>query len=113
MKGHWERGNTYDHLEGFLSPFLRRQRIKVAREHPNGQVLDYGCGIGQLADLVDVRNYTDADFDEQALTIARRKYPDAKFITVDQLVADPSVRFDTVVGLAILELVEDPAGFFC
>jgi 2-polyprenyl-3-methyl-5-hydroxy-6-metoxy-1,4-benzoquinol methylase len=40
-------------LTAWLSPALRRQRLRVARMFvASGQVLDYGCGIGALADLV-------------------------------------------------------------
>jgi len=45
------------------------------------------------------------------LSSAKIKYPDAEFLTVDQFIATADIKFDTVVGLAIIEHIKSPIDF--
>ena len=90
--------------EGLLSPFLRECRIKATSPFLRGCVLDIGCGAGSLASLVDPELYYGFDYDEESISIARRRFPRHKF----QMEMPKPASFDTVVSLAVIEHVPQP-----
>jgi 2-polyprenyl-3-methyl-5-hydroxy-6-metoxy-1,4-benzoquinol methylase len=94
--------------EGLLSPYLRRLRLAAARDFLRGRVLDIGCGTGALAELVDSPAYVGFDIDHECVAIARRRSPGHRF---EFCLPPESERFDTVVSLAVIEHVADPAQF--
>lgn len=93
--------------EGILSPFLQRQRLLAARPHLKGRVLDFGCGSGAMASLVAADSYLGIDRDETSLARARNSFGTHRFSGA----VDHNERFDSVVSLAVIEHMEDPAGF--
>jgi 2-polyprenyl-3-methyl-5-hydroxy-6-metoxy-1,4-benzoquinol methylase len=93
--------------QGWLSPFLRRRRIAAVLPHLRGKILDYGCGSGALAQHVPADRYVGVDVDEASLRVARDRCPGHRFF----LEPPTGERFDTVVALAVIEHVPDPAGF--
>lgn len=100
-----------DNLDGFFSPFLRRQRLQAALPHISGAVLDFGCGIGLLCPHVDVTGYVGVDISGMALAEARRHHPTARFMTPDGIGDLGEQKFDTVAALAVVEHLPDPASF--
>lgn len=94
--------------EGLLSPFLRKQRIKAVLPYLNGTVLDYGCGSGELAQHLKIDQYSGTDIDELSLTLARNKHPKYNFLST---IESTYLKFDTVVSMAVIEHVKDPALF--
>lgn len=94
--------------EGLLSPFLRAQRIKAVKPHLRGKVLDYGCGSGALAMERGPGEYVGFDIDESSLSEAESGFPEHKFVGSLAGLGDD---FDTVVSLAVIEHVQDPAAF--
>lgn len=93
--------------EGKLSPFLRGKRIAAALPHIRGRVLDYGCGSGALAEHVDPDLYLGYDPDEQSVKLAWRLRPAHQFT-----ITPPGPgEFNTVVALAVLEHIGEPARF--
>ena len=91
---------------GILSPWLRKQRIKIVALYLGNKILDYGCGIGALAEICRGKGYLGVDIDKESIDIARRQYPDLQFaynIPVDE-------QFDTVVMLAVIEHIKEPIG---
>lgn len=94
--------------QGRLSPWLRDQRIKAVRAYLTGRVLDYGCGGGALAAHVRVDKYLGYDPDAEAVFTARRDWPTHKFVTEPPT---PAGEYDSVVCLAVLEHVHNPAAF--
>lgn len=92
--------------QGLLSPFLRNRRIKMAHSFIEGSVLDLGCSTGYLAPLCQVSGYWGMDIDEDALSIARQKYPGYRFSS--ELPTDQ--KFQTIVALAVIEHVKNPEG---
>jgi 2-polyprenyl-3-methyl-5-hydroxy-6-metoxy-1,4-benzoquinol methylase len=100
-----------DNLDGMLSPFLRRQRMRAAAPYLKGRTLDFGCGIGLVCDLVGAENYVGVDVDERVLEIGKQRYPGATFLTVDEYAKSEVGEFDRVSGLAIIEHLPDPKSF--
>ncbi|RWK09368.1 class I SAM-dependent methyltransferase [Mesorhizobium sp.] len=100
-----------DNLDGLLSPFLRKQRMGAAAPFIGGRVLDFGCGIGLVCDMVDANKYAGVDIDARVIEIARSRNPNGRFYTLDQMDSLEGEVFDTVVGLAIIEHLPDPLRF--
>lgn len=95
--------------EGLFSPYLRKQRIKAAKDFILGNVLDVGCGIGEVANLVSADYYFGVDIDDDSLMIARQRHPEHCF----QYALPPTnMFFDTIIVLAVIEHVSDPYVFF-
>jgi len=92
--------------EGLLSPWLRRKRIAVALPYLRGDILDVGCGSGALAEHCTAGRYTGFDVDAESLAIASRDWPQHAFAA--EL---PNGAFDTIVSLAVIEHIADPAEF--
>jgi 2-polyprenyl-3-methyl-5-hydroxy-6-metoxy-1,4-benzoquinol methylase len=100
-----------DNLDGYLSPFLRKQRMQAAKPYVTGRVLDFGCGIGLVCEWVREEDYVGVDIDERVLEIARKRHTRARFLTPDRMDAIAGETFDTLVGLAIIEHLPDPRSF--
>ncbi|SCC79449.1 class I SAM-dependent methyltransferase [Saliniramus fredricksonii] len=96
--------------EGLFSPFLKNQRIRAARPHLSGRVLDVGCGSGSLAELVEPDRYLGVEIDSASMTIARQLFPAHRFVGE---LPPPGENFDTVVALAVIEHVPHPGQFLC
>ena len=87
-----------------FAPFLRARRLRMARPYLRGRVLDYGCSSGALADLCRPGAYLGVDTSEEALEVARARHPRYEFANK----VSEHERFDVIVGLAVLEHVDDP-----
>jgi 2-polyprenyl-3-methyl-5-hydroxy-6-metoxy-1,4-benzoquinol methylase len=92
---------------GMLSYWLVRRRQRAVRCHLKGRVLDFGCGVGTLAEICDPARYLGVDVDPRKIEIARKERPAYRFETS----VGASERFDTVAALAFIEHVHDPAGY--
>jgi len=91
--------------EGLLSPYLRRKRLQAAAPHIKARTLDFGCGSGALAALVDCKFYLGVDIDSFSLDRAHTWYPEHTF---SNELPQSSEEFDTVVSLAVIEHMADP-----
>lgn len=69
-------------------------------------VLDLGCGNGRLTEVTDgaKARYTGADISEKLIAIAKKKYPDHKFIVLsgDSTLPFNDGQFTKVLCLAVL-----------
>jgi 2-polyprenyl-3-methyl-5-hydroxy-6-metoxy-1,4-benzoquinol methylase len=111
-----------DQLTGLLSPLLRSRRVAAVGPFlDQGNLLDIGCGTGELARDVDSSRYLGVDKDEESIAIAQRKFPAHRFLTLAEFSnlnalsiqvstgSSANVRdFDQIVGLAVIEHVDDP-----
>jgi 2-polyprenyl-3-methyl-5-hydroxy-6-metoxy-1,4-benzoquinol methylase len=93
-----------DQASGILSPWLRKHRIKAVKPYLQGKILDYGCGIGTLADICSDKAYMGVDIDEESIRIATGKHPGLTFST--ELPGDE--LFDIIVMLAVIEHIKEP-----
>ncbi|MEE3165644.1 MAG: class I SAM-dependent methyltransferase [Pseudomonadota bacterium] len=89
--------------EGILSPFLAKKRMIKVLPFLNGSVLDYGCGVGDLSEVVD-KDYVGFDIDNQSLSIANQRYPNKIFI--NELTSEH--KYDTIIMLAVIEHLDNP-----
>ncbi|HCJ51079.1 MAG TPA: methyltransferase type 11 [Gallionella sp.] len=94
--------------EGLLSPWLRRKRFEASAPYLKGRVLDFGCGSGAMAGHVDADNYLGVEIDEVSLQQARSGFPTHQFVSEPPEQAE---KFDSVISLAVIEHVSDPAEF--
>jgi len=105
--------------------------VAAARPHLRGTVLDWGCGaLAPLAGVVPPDRYLGVDANPGSVTSASRHHPDHRFVPVPPAPAGPPPgdgpatsgtpggvppgpegTFTTVVSLAVIEHVADPAGF--
>ena len=89
--------------EGILSPFLAKKRMSKVLPFLKGSVLDYGCGVGDLAEIVD-KDYVGFDIDNESLSIAKQRYPKKTFIS--ELPSEQ--KYDTIIMLAVIEHLDSP-----
>ena len=76
------------------------------RAENNEKVLDSGCGNGRYYELLKHTDYTGIDNSKELITIAKEKYPNAKFQVADSLnlpFADNS--FNQVYSIAVLHRI--------
>jgi 2-polyprenyl-3-methyl-5-hydroxy-6-metoxy-1,4-benzoquinol methylase len=93
--------------QGLFSPWLQKRRLAMASPWLSGRVLDYGCGSGALASMVDADRYVGYDIDATSIDHARRLHPRHVF-TQDAPMAE---SFDTVASLAVIEHMKQPDTF--
>lgn len=94
--------------EGIFSPYLRKKRLQKVAPYLQGKVLDFGCGTGGLATLVDHEQYLGVDRDQESIDQAQRLFPHHRFLSH---LPQPSQPFDTVVALAVIEHTKEPVEF--
>ena len=80
------------------------QRIKKAAPYLRGKILDYGCGIGSLAEICVTNDYIGVDIDGPSINIARMKNPRFRFETI----MPEGEHFDSIVLLAVIEHIKNP-----
>jgi 2-polyprenyl-3-methyl-5-hydroxy-6-metoxy-1,4-benzoquinol methylase len=99
-----------DQLTGLFTPFLRSRRIAEVRPSIGSRdLLDVGCGTGQLARYVNSARYVGVDRDEESIAIAQKEFPTHCFQTLTEFFASPmQTQFDQIVALAVIEHVDDP-----
>jgi 2-polyprenyl-3-methyl-5-hydroxy-6-metoxy-1,4-benzoquinol methylase len=78
-----------------------RARLQAARPYLEGQILDFACGHGQLAQFCDPAGYLGFDIDGRKIDIARAHFPGYQF----RQALPAGGRFDTVAALAFIEHV--------
>src|SRR5262249_29119817 len=90
---------------GLLSPALAGIRKKVVAPLLKGRVMDFGCGVGRLCDLIPVERFVGVDVDDEILAAARLKNPGYVFDNVRAL--EKLGDFNTIVAMAVIGYVDD------
>jgi 2-polyprenyl-3-methyl-5-hydroxy-6-metoxy-1,4-benzoquinol methylase len=99
-----------DRLKGVFSPWLRRRRFALVQQFIKaGQVVDYGCGIGLLANFIPPERYVGLDLDDLSLGKARQEFPTHRFFHLSEF--EPDKKFDTLIALAVIQYLPDPEQF--
>jgi len=111
-----EESGYYDESFGRLVSNERgianvKASLEQVAKYTEGSVLDLGCGVGYLADMIDDREYFGIDFSEFAIEWARCniRNPNARFCIGDLRDILAAEKFDTVVLVQVLEHLEEPA----
>jgi len=89
----------------------RRHKV-VSRWVAGNSVLDLGCGVSLVANMIDSREYLGIDFSQEAIDASRRicENPNATFLTGSVFDEDllPDRMYDTVIAVELLEHLDDP-----
>ncbi len=93
---------------GYLSKWLKEQRLKKIGPFVHGQVLDYGCGTGDLLAYCQPNSYIGYDLDEISIKTAQVKHPQHNFTVDFSSIQETRNKFDVVVMAAVIEHVESP-----
>ena len=97
-------------MAALLSSFLQRQRLNIAKPYIHGDVLDLGCGFGEITGLVPPSNYIGVDGQSKIVDWLKTNHPAYQFLCYnldnDQLFFDK--KFDTIVMLAVIEHLANP-----
>ncbi len=100
-------------ITGLLSPFLEERRLQKVLPHIHGErVLDYGCGYGKLASILNGKEYLGVDINEDVLLTARLRYQNNARVSFHSpsSLNDSDRIFDTIILSAVLEHLDDPIG---
>jgi len=105
--------NIYAHTG---APYLSKKRSYAVKPWLKGDVLDIGCGgESSLADLLDEgQRYVCIDIQEDAIQRLRETKPEHEFYCFDieeegKLLEIMRSQFDTIVLLAVIEHLKNPA----
>jgi 2-polyprenyl-3-methyl-5-hydroxy-6-metoxy-1,4-benzoquinol methylase len=97
-------------MAALLSSFLQRQRLNIAKPYIHGDVLDLGCGFGEITGLVPPSNYIGIDGQSKIVDWLKINHTSYDFLCYnldnDQLLFNK--KFDTIVMLAVIEHLSNP-----
>lgn len=98
-RDYWIRKNSYYYKDLYeLMNFII----------PKGSsVLEIGCGTGELLKKVEPKRGVGIDFSEEMIKIAKNKYPDLSFITMDAENLDLNEKFDYIILSDLIGHLED------
>ncbi|MBC8163223.1 MAG: class I SAM-dependent methyltransferase [Roseiflexaceae bacterium] len=100
-----------------LSNYIRQRRYAVIRPFLSRDLLDIGCGHGQLASLLPLDRYVGVDLSTPMLAAAQVRFPQHSFHQAD-LEAGPLPEdcydqpFGTITLIALLEHLAHPEKVF-
>ncbi len=102
-----------DQMTGLLSPFLRRRRLAAVGPFVRaGRVLDFGCGVGELARQVGPERYLGVDLDLDSIEAARLLHPGHAFQMLQEFESVAPLReFDVISALALIEHLPAPGAW--
>lgn len=110
IKRYNERLKKYGHDPRTLGWFKGRQPIRFGAlseigDLNNCSILDVGCGFGDLYGFLIKRDlnikYTGYDINQNLITIAKEKYPNARFEVKDILIDATKQKFDYVFSSGV------------
>lgn len=98
-------------MNGILSPLMRLWRFTVVKNYIEGDVLDYGCGVGYLPKYIKgFTSYIGVDVNDENIREAKSNNKNLIFMRPEQL--SRTSKFDTIVSLAVIEYIDDLNEFF-
>lgn len=98
-------------ISGLASPFLERYRMNMIKKYASGgTVLDFGCGTGRLAGVINYDKYIGVDIDPENIHAARERYLNKQniFFFTNKEFEYYQGRFDFVILSAVIEHFDNP-----
>ncbi len=88
----------------------RHRAVLDLLRHIEGEVLDYGCGYGDVTHAISrTHSVRGVDVDAARVSFASREYPRLSFSTCEPgHVPFPGESFDIVTSIAVIHFVADP-----
>ena len=90
-----------------LSGFITKSRYRHALKHVRGDVLELGCGAGDLVGFHSQKlgRYVGVDISEGGIALAKKRFPTAEFITRDIESEELGFEeaFDSILMVAFIE----------
>ena len=89
---------------------LRRYEalLQISGDLAGKRVLDFGCGKGDFYGFMKEKgislNYCGIDINENLIALAKRKYPEAEFISMDLEEAEIGLMFDVIFICGVFNL---------
>lgn len=98
-------------ITGVMSPLLEKWRMDKILQHVTGEnILDYGCGYGKFASIIDSKRYVGVEINKNVLEIARETYCDnsAVFFCTPEEFKHMELKYDNIILSAVIEHLEKP-----
>ncbi len=99
----------YDRQHAFVSKY-GEALVEILNPRPGEQILDLGCGTGDLANEITLLEggVTGVDASREMLEEAKAKYPKVEFVCSDIRKLDLGKKFDAVFSNAVLHWIKEP-----
>jgi len=103
--------NIYAHQPRRARCITHQRHTYIAEYAVGDSVLDLGCGVALIADMIGEREYLGVDFSIEAIEVSRKvtANPRASFIVASFADLAIARSYDTVLLVEILEHLQDPA----
>lgn len=103
----WDSG-LYDHKHDFVSKY-GEDLVDILNPKPGEEILDIGCGTGDLAQLITDRgaHVTGIDSSKEMIETARKKYPSIDFEIQSATSFSFNKKFDAVFSNAALHWIRE------
>ena len=107
-KNNWDT-NSYQNNHNFVWKYADNL-VEILSPKPGEQILDLGCGTGQLTQKIADAKATVIGIDNspEMITEARKNYPNLEFEVVDAKKIAFSETFDAVFSNAVLHWIKPP-----
>lgn len=103
----WDSG-LYDHKHDFVSKY-GEDLIEILNPKPGEEILDLGCGTGDLADKISGKgaHVTGIDSSKEMIEAARQKFPSIDFEIQSAASFSFNKKFDAVFSNAALHWISE------
>jgi 2-polyprenyl-3-methyl-5-hydroxy-6-metoxy-1,4-benzoquinol methylase len=82
--------------------------LRIAGDFSGKKILDFGCGKGDFYGFIKEKgifaNYCGIDVNYNLIELAKRKYPDAEFVSIDIEEAEVKQEFDVIFVCGVFNL---------
>ena len=82
--------------------------LQISEDLPGKRILDFGCGKGDFYGFIKEKgisvNYCGIDINENLIELAKKKYPEAEFVSMDIEEVEMGQRFDIIFVCGVFNL---------
>ena len=98
-------------MKPLLTPYLHKRRIEIIKPYLKGDILDIGCGSGDITKFLNKQqHYYGVELNEVLIEELKIKYPQYRFYckNVDKEELGIDKKFDTILMIAVIEHLKNP-----